>query len=122
MYNDLNLLYRWVIVHNVMNCIVNKLEKEEKLNVILDKRLPRSQRKEFRTYAELKGYHISRVSGDKNIFYRNRLNVDHRNSIYEPCIQAADFISGAAYHLYEHKNNAYYKIIYDKIEEFIYWP
>lgn len=122
LYEDTNLLYRYIIVHNVMNNMIPKLAFRERLNVILDKRVPRSQRKLFREYAELKGYQVSKRDGKKDVFYRDRLKVEHRNSKYEPCLQAADFLAGAEFQRFERRNYAYHNIINDKMNEFIYWP
>lgn len=121
-YDDANGVYRYVIVHNVMTSLIPKLNYKEKLNIILDKSLPQSQRILFKEYAELKGYYVSQKEGKKDIFYRDRLRVYHRNSIYEPCLQAADFLAGAEFLRFEHHNYAYHNIIKDKISEFVYWP
>ncbi len=50
------------------------------------------------------------------------MRVRHVNSKYEPCLQAADFVSGAEFQRYENGNNAYHKIIEEMIREFRSWP
>jgi len=121
LYHDKNLLYRYIVVHNVINEMIPKLQKGEKLNVIVDKRIEEKRRREFDKYVELKAFQVSRIKGDF-IVYRDRISVDHRNSKYDPCLQAADFLAGAEFHRFERRNYAYHNIIYDKMNEFIYWP
>lgn len=121
-YGDAHGIYRYVVVHNIMNSMIPKLEYKERLNVIIDKSLPQSQRELFKEYAELKGYYVSQRDGRKDIFYRTRLKISHRNSKYEPCLQASDFLAGAEFQRFERKNYAYHNIIKDKMSEFVYWP
>lgn len=119
-YRDIEFLYRYAIVDTVMTAIVPRLRVREQFNLIIDKRVPKGQRKLFDEYAVIKGYQI-RQQLNAN-FSKKRFKVDHRDSKYEPCLQAADFISGAEYHLYQHNNNVYHNIINDKIRDTRHWP
>ena len=120
-YRDIEFLYRYVIADTVMNAIVPRLRAKENLILVVDKRIPESQRKTFDEYAQIKGYMINQ-SLQQQLFSKNRFSVCHRNSKHEPCLQAADFVAGAEFHLYEHNNPAYHKIIQDKIRDLRYWP
>jgi len=120
-YRDIEFLYRYVIVDTVMSAAVPRLRAGESLRLVVDKRIPESQRRMFDEYAQIKGYMINETL-HKALFSKYRFSVDHRNSKHEPCLQAADFVSGAEFHLYEHNNPAYHNIIQDKIRDFRYWP
>ena len=73
-YSDLELLYRYVIVDTVLHAIIPRLNSREKINFILDSRIPISQRKLFDEYAKVKGYQINNELGNKT-FSRYRLKV-----------------------------------------------
>lgn len=120
-YSDLELLYRYVIVDTVLHAIIPRLNSRESINFILDSRIPISQRKLFDDYAKVKGYQINEELGTKK-FSRYMLKVRHKNSKYEPCLQAVDFIAGAEFQRYENGNDAYHKIIEEMIREFRSWP
>lgn len=117
LYHDNKLLYRYTVVHNVMSKLVPKLGAHERLNVIIDRRIEERRREEFDKYVKLKAYYVSRT-----INVRDRILVDHRNSKYDPCLQAADFLAGAEFQRYENRDCSYHNIIKDKMNEFIYWP
>lgn len=121
-YQDPHGIFRYVIVNNVMNTMIPKLEYRENLSIILDRRIPSAQRVLFKDYAELKGYYISKKEGKKDIFYRYRLTVSHRNSKKDPCLQAADFLAGAEFQRFERQDYRYHNIIDSKMNEFFSWP
>jgi hypothetical protein len=120
-YTDLELLYRYIIVDTVLHATIPRLNSREKINFILDSRIPISQRKLFDEYAKRKGYQINEELGNKT-FSRYRLTIKHINSKYEPCLQAVDFIAGAEFQRYENGNDTYHKIIEAMIAEYRSWP
>lgn len=121
-YHDNKLLYRYIVVHNVMNGLIPKLAFQERLNVIIDRRIEKRRREEFDRYVKLKAYQVSRRINGRNIVYSDRIFVDHRDSKFDPCLQAADFLAGAEFQRFERRNYAYHNIIRNKMNEFIYWP
>jgi len=80
-----------------MSEMVPKLEYRERLDVIIDRRIEERRREEFDKYVKLKAYQVSRMINGRNIVYKDRIFVDHRNSKHDPCLQAADFLAGAEF-------------------------
>lgn len=91
----------------LMNKIITSSE-ERQLIVILDKFLSKESREDYNRY----------IKGKLSEFIKKTVNieVEHKDSTSERCLQAVDFITGAISNKYERNNDEYYKIIEAKIK------
>jgi len=113
---DANILYNYTVVHHVIRNILLSLGKREKVNIVLDKSLSKSNRLAFNDYVQNKASWI--WTQELNRFpplSAHRIRVDHRDSETESCLQVADLVAGATFHKYEFKNDCYYRIFERKI-------
>jgi hypothetical protein len=100
--DDPNMLYRYVVIHPLMDSLYNRLETYA--DITIDKSLNRNQINDFQSYANLKAGHF--VSRQKLAF-----RIKHRNSQDEPVLQVSDCVAGAAFSHYERQNSEYLDII-----------
>lgn len=116
------ILYNYVVVDPIMRNILPTLSATSKLILTIDKSLPRSSIEAFNTYAKNKASWLTTQAPwtNQSLTIIRQISVQHENSQKEPCLQAADFLAGACFHKYEHNNNAYYKIIENKVKYFNY--
>lgn len=110
------ILYSFVIVDRVMRDVLPSLKSTDKLNIIVDRSLPRSSREAFNNYARNKASWLLTVWDEVYPIELSNIEVQHENSQNEPCLQAADFLAGSGFHKWEFNNNSYYDIIKDKVE------
>jgi len=115
------VLYNFVIVDSIMKNILPKLTSNDKLYIIVDRSLSRLSADAFNNYAINKASWLMTVQWRQTEQIKlSNIEVRHENSQKEPCLQAADFLAGACFHKYEHKNDCYYRIIENKVEHFNY--
>ena len=104
--------------HIVYNYLVASLiakiflwyEPRNAFNVIVDKCLNGIHREDFDHYVGFKM--LEQSEGD--LEFPDYMTISHVDSRQEPCIQAADFISGAVYRKYQMDDAKYYAIIEEK--------
>lgn len=114
---DLNLLYRYVVINPIMEMILPSLGDREKLVVTVDKIYPEGKlRHEFNNYIELKGYYYSKISARQVPLYRSQVETHHIDSKLEPCLQIADCLAGAEFQRFERKIYDFHNIINDRIK------
>ena len=114
---DLNLLYRYVVIDPIMDMIIPYLGGGEKLEVTVDRSFPEGKlQHEFNDYTKLKGYYYSQTSGRQVPLYRDQIQTKHVDSHREPCLQIADCLAGAEFHRFERKIYDYHNIINPKIK------
>lgn len=82
--------------------------EERKIIIKVDKFLSKSNRENYNVYIKTQLENILK----KNI----QINIEHVDSQQEPCIQAADYISGAIFHKFEFENENLFRIIQQKIK------
>jgi hypothetical protein len=109
---DLNLLYRYVVIDPIMEMILPFLGEGENLRVVVDKSIPqRKLRYEFNSYIEMRGFYYSRKAERQLPLYRHMITTEHVDSQREPCLQAVDCLAGAEFHRFERSNYDYHNII-----------
>lgn len=116
---DPSRLYNWCVVHNIMLSLLPSIEAGNKVHMIFDKSLPKWRIKEFNDYVENKASYLL-FAEKKASFSRDSISSEHVSSETEPCLQAADAIAGAYFQKYEHGNDAYVRLIEDKVGAFKY--
>ena len=117
----INVLYNYVVAEGIIPEVLPYINKTGRLFIVIDKSLPRSSWEAFNTYTKNKATYTWSVKWGKTqpLIVRN-IEILHRNSENEPCLQAADFLAGAGFHKFEFGNNNYYKIIEGKVKHFRY--
>jgi len=114
---DLNLLYRYVVIDPVMEMILSYLGEREKIVITVDRSLPEGKlRHEFNSYVELKGFYFSKVSDRQVPLYRHQIETRHVDSQREPCLQISDCLAGAEYQRFERKIYDYHNVIAPEIK------
>lgn len=114
---DLNLLYRYVVIDPIMEMILPFLGEGERLYVVVDRSIPqRKLQYEFNSYVELKGYYYSRKVDRQLPLYRHMIVTEHVDSQREPCLQAVDCLSGAEFQRFEKGKYDYHNIIKPRIK------
>jgi len=124
--NDLrskpNILYNYLIVHNVIKDTMIDLKSSEDLCLHIDRSLSRSNREAFDEYARNKADWVWNVELARSPRLRdNQIRLVHDDSRDDCCIQLADFVSGSAFQFYEKGDNEYYSLIREKIARFHKW-
>jgi len=110
------VLYNYLVVNYVINNILPALQtlqnhEADSITIQIDKSLTKDAREEFDRYLQNKN---RRVSSNLGHFPR-RIKVNHKNSCDDPCIQAADYIAGAAFRKFERNDPVYYDTFRDRI-------
>jgi len=114
-------LYNYIIVDKVLRKILPELNSTDRLNVIIDRSLSRPSRKAFNDYLREKASWLLTVEwGQPNQIVLSNIEVQHRDSQREPCLQATDFLAGACFHKYEHNDDCFFQIIENRVEYFDY--
>lgn len=114
--NKPKILYNYLVVDPVTNNILSALQtlqmpETTSITIQIDKSMAKEARKEFDKYFEKKTSWVSSNMG----YSSRRVKVNHKNSYDDPCIQAADYIAGAAFRKFERNDSAYYDTLKDKI-------
>jgi len=110
--DDLNLLYRYVVIDPIMEMILPYLGEGERLRIIVDRSFPEGRLGyEFDSYVELKGYYYSKVSNRQVPLYRDVIETRHVDSQGEPCLQIADCLAGAEFQRFEQRIYDYHNVI-----------
>jgi hypothetical protein len=114
---DLNLLYRYVVIDPIMEMALPFLGEGERLCVVVDRSIPqRKLQYEFNSYVELKGYYYSRKADRQLPLYRHMILTDHVDSQRELCLQVVDCLAGAEFQRFEKRSYEYHNIIEPKIK------
>lgn len=111
------ILYNYTVVHNIMRGVLKNLASADRLHIIIDKSLGKFASDEFNVYARYKASWLLKVEKQRvePIGIAN-MEIQHRNSESDPCLQAADFLAGACYYKFERKNDCYYRIIEGQVK------
>jgi len=119
--DDLNLLYRYVVIDPIMEMVLPFLGEGERLRVVVDRSIPqRKLQYEFNSYVELKGYYYSRKAERQLPLYRNMIATEHVDSQSQPCLQAVDCLAGAEFQRFEKRNYDYHNIIDPRLKGELY--
>lgn len=110
-----NVLYNYLT-----GFLVEKLPqlKDREIMIVADKCLSKINREKFNRYLKSKTF---------SNFYKigkllPKIQIQHKTSLEEPCLQAVDYVANAVYRKYEFNDETYYNIIKPKIkEEIIKW-
>jgi hypothetical protein len=106
-----NILYNYLLVHYVLTNVLSKYNPK-KIVFVVDKSLSRRARQAFNDY--FRGKLTWKAFIEKNQMPPEH-EVKHMDSRNEPCLQAADYVAGAAFSKFEHGDPRYYRIIENKI-------
>lgn len=118
---NLNLLYRYVVIDPVMEMVLPYVEEGERLQVTVDRSFPQGRlRYEFDSYVELKGFYYSRASARQVPLYRHMIETRHVDSQREPCLQIADCLAGAEFQRFERRVYDYHNVIETSIKSELY--
>ena len=90
------LLYRFLI----------EPHDPKKIHLIVDRQFAEKHRENFNNYL---GWKIAELLGEAEV-----LNIAHRDSHQEPCLQAVDLVCGAIYRCYNRHDPKYFEIIKNK--------
>jgi hypothetical protein len=96
---------------SLISHIIQRFSAGGDVEIIVDKSLNGIQREAFDQYLVYKTFEKNQSYDPAAI----RINIDHVDSMREPCIQAADFIAGALHYYYRNNDDMYSGIINDKI-------
>ena len=109
-----NILYNYLIVHNVIKTVLPLIAPKEEIVIYIDKSLSEKNREEFNKYVNNKAswiWHNELENSEK----LKPVICNHEDSQKEPLLQLADFICGAVFQKYERNNTMFYNIIKSKI-------
>ena len=119
--SNTNMLYNYVIVHNVIKNILSLVDPNEDINIYVDRSLSKLNRDSFDRYIEYKASWIWNIKLNKASQLRpDQIKIKHVNSEKDNCIQLSDYIAGAAFQKYERNNDVYYNTIEKRIIKFDY--
>jgi hypothetical protein len=105
-----NILYNYLVVEPVVSTIMSNYEPE-KIEIVVDKRMTKELVGEFNDYLSGKVGWKSHLEDKDPPLHR----VQHKDSTSEPCLQAADYVSGSAFRKFEHNDDEYYDMIRSKV-------
>ncbi|MFC1786848.1 DUF3800 domain-containing protein [Halobacteriota archaeon] len=112
-----NIIYNY-LTGFIVEKIPTMRSKSVKVKIIVDKSLSKVNRQHFNMYLKEKYNFVSSNRGETPI----SIDIEHKDSQAERCLQVVDFISGAIFHKYEFNHPKYYDLIKSKIkEEVIKW-
>lgn len=107
-----SVLYNYLVAEPIMSAIIANYDHVSHINLHLDLSMDRSSRENFDDYIRRK-ISWKQFVMDSEAVITNK--VYHEYSHHEPCLQVADYISGATFQHYERKNPQYYEILRQKI-------
>jgi hypothetical protein len=109
-------LYNYFSVHYIMPSLLPQLATNRRLDIILDKSIPKGRTEDFNTYVKNEASHLLEEQGIK--LATDSIVVSHVNSELEPCLQIADTIAGAYFQKYENNDDTYVDFITHKVTIF----
>ena len=86
--------------------VVSSLSNDSKIDLIVDRQFAKKHRENFNNYLDWK---------IKELVELKMLNIFHKDSQQELCLQAVDFVCGATYRCYNLDDPKYFEIIKKKI-------
>ncbi|GAB6284065.1 MAG: hypothetical protein STSR0009_02640 [Methanoregula sp.] len=96
---------------SLISHIIQRYSPRDDVEIIVDKSLNGIQGEAF-------DQHLVYKTFEKNQSYDPaaiRIDIEHMDSMNDPCIQAADFIAGALHYYYRNNDDTYTSIINEKI-------
>ncbi len=119
--DDLNKLYRLIVINPVMENVLNYLDENEKLEIFVDKCFSkRKVQNQFNSFLEMSGYYYSKKAEKQIKLHRDRINTNHIDSTLKEGLQIADCVAGTEFARFEKENFAYHNILNDCIEYDLY--
>ena len=112
-------LYNYIVIDNIMRNVLPRLTANDRLYVVVDRSLGKLASDAFNRYALSKASWLLTVEWQNQDPIRmSNIEILHKHSESDPCLQAADFLAGACYHRFEHKNDLYYRIIEGHVKHY----
>jgi len=116
-----SVLYNYCIVNTVIKNVMLLMEPHERINIYVDRSLSKTNREGFNQYVKDKASWVWQVELEKRPpLSPGQIKISHVNSHNDPCIQLADYISGATFQKYERNNPTFYNLIEQRIISFTY--
>ena len=110
------ILYNYQIVHFMLwDLLPAKFKPEEGMDVCVDLSMRKESRTAFNEYFKSKARWIWTQELKRPSFEERRINVHHENSEKAICLQASDYVAGAAFSRYE-RGSAFYSMIENKVQ------
>jgi hypothetical protein len=110
--DDPRILYNYLVAHFAITNVLAKHDVGE-IKFIIDKSLPKETRHMFDDYLKDKLHWKQVVEKDRKPV---RHSITHQNSQGDPCLQAVDYLAGAAFSKFERNDSRYYGMIKHKIQ------
>ena len=107
--NQNHIVYNY-LTGSLISKIITHYNRDEPINVIIDKSLYGFHREHFNEYLLYK----MMESGQNITICEDLVSIDHVDSKHNPSIQAVDFIAGAIHRKYREDDGEYYRIISNK--------
>jgi len=104
------IIYNY-LTGSLISHVIQRFSAGGDVEIIVDKSLNGIQREAFDQYLVYKTFEKNQSYDPAAI----RIDIDHVDSMREPCIQAADFIAGALHYYYRNNDDTYSSIINEKI-------
>jgi len=103
--------YNYVVVGILVRNLLEKYSPTF-ITVRIDKSMTRTVRNELNIYFGAKVDFLTNQIGRRTIPY----DIKHIDSLEDPCIQAVDYLAGAAFHKFEHNDSSYYNMMSPKVK------
>lgn len=107
-----SMLYNFLVADHIVQAILSSYENATHVNLHLDVSMSKNSRQEFSNYFSNK---MQWSRSDRKINQSISNSVSHDYSHQEPCIQAADYLAGSLYQLFEHNDSRYFDMIKHKV-------
>lgn len=107
-----DLLYNYLVVNYIITNMVNAYDLKS-IRFTIDKSLSKEARQQFDRYL---GNKVSWRQVVENEGDMPAVQIDHKNSYDDPCLQAADYCAGAAFRYFEHGDAAYYSLLKSRMK------
>jgi len=104
------IIYNY-LTGSLISHIIQRFSAGGDVEIIVDKSLNGIQREAFDQYLVYKTFEKNQSYDPAAI----RIDIDHVDSMRDPCIQAADFVAGALHYYYRNNDDTYSGIINEKI-------
>lgn len=112
-----NILYNYLAVHHIVPVLIQNYLKSRmpinRIKFIIDKSLTRVNRNRFNDYYDSS---ISVIRRKEDFNADILAEIAHVNSHDDVCLQIADYVAGAVFHMTEMNDRQYYDIINQKIK------
>jgi hypothetical protein len=109
-------LYNYTLLESLMRDLLDVYDNASPINIYVDRSKNKRKIRDFNIYAQGKASYIwGAILRRPVAFNLEKLRIEHPTSTENRCIQAADFVSGAAFQKYERGDSTFLDIISGRI-------